>query len=151
MRLSVLVLIFTQLLRCGKSSTCLLIGGYILSCTRLWLLYKDTKIRIAGTSHAIFHCSFFKTSMENGSCTHHFSLNSQYHFFFAFLKHPVSMHLNIEIPAVSSLFYLCLSFFGFRHHVFHHAGLKYDSYTTHRISLISNLKNIPVRYDSLSM
>lgn len=64
--LSVLMPMFAQLLKRGKSSTCLLIEGYILSCTRLWLLYKDTKIIMAWTSRAIFHSSFFKTSVENG-------------------------------------------------------------------------------------
>lgn len=79
--LRVLVPIFAQLLQHGKSSTCLLIEGYILSCTSLWLLYKDTKIIMAWTSHAIFHSSLFKTSMENGSCTCNFSLHNKYHFF----------------------------------------------------------------------
>lgn len=58
MRLSVLLLIFTQPLKCGKSSTCLLVGGYVLSRTRLWLIYEDTKILTAWTSHAVFHGSF---------------------------------------------------------------------------------------------
>ena len=88
---------------------------------------------------------FFKTTMENGSCTHHFSVNNQYHFF-CFLKAScpcVSIHLGMEILAVSSRFSSVFEFLLLQtvHCVFHCTGLKYDNYTTHRISLTSNLKN----------
>lgn len=102
-RLRVLVLLFTQLLKRGKSSTCLLIGGCVLSCTRLWLLYEDTKILMSCTSHAILHSSFVKQAWKTGHIPIIF-LSIINNTFFPFLKAPcpcVSVQLDMEIPAVS--------------------------------------------------
>lgn len=49
----------------------------------------------------------------------------------------------MEVPALSSLFSSVFEFLLLQtvHRIFHHTGLKYDNYTTHRMRLTSNLKN----------
>lgn len=120
MRLSVLLLMFTQPLKCGKSST-------LPVNRRLYIIWYQALADLRGHKNSYgpdISCSvswfFFKKSMENESQTRNFSSNNQENLSFTRPKASctrVSVHLGMEILQSHLSSHLHLSSFCFRQYL----------------------------------